>query len=222
MSHAQTIFNDLAIIKHIHEYYIGINQNESRQTIAVWIKSLLKESDYSKVLLIDPSNKIVLNEQPAEVLTEIEKDIINQSIKHKKIVMSDLRRDKNQLIYIDITIPLYTNPEKHEGFSGVVLLRIDPDKYLYPLIQGWPTPSRTSETMLIRRDGDSVLYLSEVQHSKNTALRLRKPLTDTLLPSVKAITGTTGIIESIDYRGIKVLADVHTGTRFKLVYRCKS
>ena len=209
MSHARTIFNNQAIIKHIHEYYIGINQNESRQTIGVWIKSLLKESEYSKVLLVDPSNKIVLNANTSETLSETDNSIISQSIEHKDIVMSDLCRDKNQIIYIDIAIPLYTNSEKHEGFSGVALLCIDPEKYLYPLIESWPTPSRTSETMLIRREGDSVLYLSEVQYSKNATLRLRKPLTDTLLPASRAVTGFTGIMEGTDYKGVKVLADVH-------------
>ena len=209
MSYARSIYYNQAVIKHIHEHYFKINQKESLQTIESWIKSLLNESEYSKVMLVDPTNKIVVSSDPTEPLTEIEKGIINQSTVHKEIVTSDLLWEKNKVICIDIAIPLYTMPEKHEDFSGVVLLRIDPEKYLYPLIRSWPTLSRTSETMLIRREGDSVLYLSEVRHNKITALHLRKPLSDTILPASQAVLGITGIIEGTDYRGVKVLADVN-------------
>lgn len=209
MSYARSIFYNQAVIKHIHEHNLRINQKESLQTIETWIKSLLNESEYSKAMLVDPLNKIVISSDPAGSLSEVEKSLINQSTNQKDIVSSDLCWDKHQVICIDIAIPLYTKPEKQEGFSGVVMLRIDPEKYLYPLIRSWPTESRTSETMLIRREGDSVLYLSEVRHNKNTALLLRKPLSDTLLPATQAVLGVTGIIEGIDYRGIKVLADVH-------------
>jgi len=36
---------------------------------------------------------------------------------------------------------------------AVLVLRSDAASYLYPLIQSWPTPSRSAETLLIRREG---------------------------------------------------------------------
>ena len=45
---------------------------------------------------------------------------------------------------------------------GGLLLSIDPQDYLYP-IQTWPVPSRSGEVLLVRREGESVLYLSSLR-----------------------------------------------------------
>jgi len=105
-----------------------------------------------------------------------------------------------------VAIPLFLDPDKHEGFSGVALLNIDPYKYLYPLFQSWPTLSMTGENLIIRREGDSVRYLNELRHYKNGALRISNAMSDTDLPATRAIMGYKGIIEGSDYRGKKVLA----------------
>jgi PAS domain S-box-containing protein len=51
-----------------------------------------------------------------------------------------------------------------------------------------------------------VLYLNELRHQKNTAVKLRLPMTDTLLPAVMAAMGKEGMAEGHDYRGVPVAA----------------
>jgi PAS domain S-box-containing protein len=91
---------------------------------------------------------------------------------------------------------------------GVVVLRISPRDYLYPYIQRWPTPSRTAETLLVRKDGDDILYLNELRFQKDTALKLRIPLTRTDIPAVAAVLGRTGVMEGVDYRGEATIAAI--------------
>jgi PAS domain S-box-containing protein len=90
----------------------------------------------------------------------------------------------------------------------VLVLWIDPNTFLYPHIQSWPTPSRTAETLLVRREGDQVLYLNELRHRKGTALRLGLPLGPSRgqLPSADAVSGREGVWRGKDYRGTPVLA----------------
>src|SRR4030042_1059975 len=59
---------------------------------------------------------------------------------------------------------------------GVLVLKVDPEKYLYPFIVRWPTASRTAETLIVRRDGNDALFLNELRFQKNAALNLRIPL----------------------------------------------
>jgi len=73
---------------------------------------------------------------------------------------------------MDILIPLVGSSGNKLSPVGIVILCIDPDKILFPLIQSWPTPSRSSETLILRREGDSVLFLNELRHRKNTALNI--------------------------------------------------
>jgi len=100
---------------------------------------------------------------------------------------------------LDVVAPL-------SGGTGtpvaVLVLRCDPAIELYPLIQAWPTPSATSETQLVRREGDSILYLNDLRFSKGAALTLRRPLEaqSTLLAS-RAVQGVTSVVEGVDYRG---------------------
>jgi PAS domain S-box-containing protein len=89
---------------------------------------------------------------------------------------------------------------------GALLLKIDPERFLYPLIQFWPVPSRSAETLLVRREGNDVVYLNELRHRRGTALKLRFPVAHLELPAVKAVLGYEGTLEGVDYRGIPVLA----------------
>jgi len=78
------------------------------------------------------------------------------------------------------------------------------------LLKKWPTPSRTAETLLIRRDGNDVLFLNDLKFQKDAALNLRIPLNNRNVPAVEAALGKEGIVEGIDYRGVPVVADLRT------------
>ncbi len=92
------------------------------------------------------------------------------------------------------------------GTHRRTLLKIDPERFLFPLIQTWPTPSRSAETLLVRREGDEVVFLNELRHQRNTALRLRFPLARAGLPAARAVLGYEGVLYGVDYRGVSVLA----------------
>jgi PAS domain S-box-containing protein len=83
---------------------------------------------------------------------------------------------------------------------------IDPKVYLFPMIQRWPTPNETAETLLVRRDGSDVQFLNELRFHKNTALQLRFPLSRHNLPAARAALGEEGIVEGKDYRDVSVVA----------------
>jgi two-component system cell cycle sensor histidine kinase/response regulator CckA len=77
---------------------------------------------------------------------------------------------------------------------------------LYTLLESWPTPSETAETLLVQRDGDDVLFLNHLRYRPDAALNLRIPLSQTDSPAVMAVLGKTGVVQGTDYRGTAVLA----------------
>ena len=111
-------------------------------------------------------------------------------------------------IHLDIMAPIAGDIGGKPVIIGVIILRIDPDHDVYKMIQSWPTPSKTAETLLIRREGNEVVYLNELRHRKYAALKLRLPLIRKSLPAVMAAEGKEGIVEGIDYRNVPVLADI--------------
>ncbi len=121
----------------------------------------------------------------------------------------DLHRDVNEgPAHLSIYIPIYSSlPQGGIGPPlGVVVFWVDPEQYLYPYILKWPGPSASAETLLVRREGDTVQYLNDLKFDPEAALTLSFPLSRTEVPAVQAVLGREGIVEGRDYRGVPVLA----------------
>ncbi len=53
-----------------------------------------------------------------------------------------------------------------------------------------------------------MLFLNDLRHQKDSALKLRIDLSREDLPAAKAVKGITGIVEGKDYRGVEVIAAI--------------
>ncbi|MDA8130345.1 MAG: PAS domain S-box protein [Elusimicrobia bacterium] len=94
------------------------------------------------------------------------------------------------------------------GRKTYLVITIDPYVYLYPFMRTWPTGSASAETLLVRRDGDYVLFLNDLKHIRHTGLRFRIPMSNETLPAAAGLRGFSGVMRGVDYRGVKVLAYV--------------
>lgn len=120
-------------------------------------------------------------------------------------VMGSFFRGEDGRVYVDTAAAVRDNLGRP---LGVVVLRADAQQALFAMLQTWPTPSPTAETVLVRRDGDEVVFLNELRHRPGSALTVRVPITRTETPAVKAVLGSVGPSEGTDYRGVDVLADL--------------
>ena len=108
---------------------------------------------------------------------------------------------------IDFVAPLFDWRNGQRVAIGVMVLHSDPRHFLFPYIQRWPTSSASSETLLARREGDSVVFLNPLRHSTAKAMSMHLPLADSALPTVMALkTQKAGVMAGVDYRGVPVLA----------------
>ncbi len=101
---------------------------------------------------------------------------------------------------------------------GVVVLTIDVNGALMPLITWWPTNSRSAETLMVERQGDSVVYINRPRLLNVAPLELRRPMSPGL-PAAAAARGLEGLMTGEDYRGAPVVAAITpvSGTRWGLV-----
>lgn len=204
---ATVIKNDRPLIRDIKQF-INSNDNDKRIEISIWMKSVLNGNDYSNVLLIDTLFNVRLTVSQSDIVPGdvIKKDLKEVLINHN-IIMTDLHRSEDiPWIHLDILVPLIDSVRKKEIPVGIIILRVSPEKILFPLIQSWPVQSKSSETLLIRKEGDSVLFLNELRHRQNTALNLRISIKNGSLPASKAVNGVLGLVQGMDYRNIPVVA----------------
>ena len=162
---------------------------------------------YENVIVAGRDGEILftLNPRPA-VLGASTKKLIAKAITSRDAVIGDFFRCPNcNRVHLDVAAPIL---DLNKQPMAAIILRTDAENFLYPLVQSWPTPSRSAETLLVRRDGDDVLFLNKLRHRGDPALTLRMPLSQSDLPAAQAALGKTGAFEGRDNRGVKVLAEI--------------
>jgi len=87
---------------------------------------------------------------------------------------------------------------------GAFILEIDPARFLYPYVRSWPVPSASAETLLVRREGDEVVYLNELRHAPKVPLVSRRTIRDLGLPP-ETLFESRGPFRVVDYRGVPTM-----------------
>jgi PAS domain S-box-containing protein len=176
-------------------------------SLLIWMAALQRENGYQSVLLLDPSGKPRLGTRSDNSANTYDQECLSDAISSQNVLFSDLYRTaRDGRIYLDLYTPLIQDDEQEAKVIGIVVLRIDPYKYLFPLIQSWPTPSHSAETLIVRPEGDRILFLNELRHRKESALAFSLPLDAPQLPGTRAVSRQKEVMEGIDYRGVPVLA----------------
>ena len=188
----------------------GKNRADSaaKQNLLRWMAVVIENYGYDSILLLRPDGSLLFSSSPSsETLDPFERTLAASAVAARDIVFSDLyRQSASGAIRFSLFVPIL--PYRGKAPLGIFLLRIDPHQFLYPLIQSWPAPSQSAESLLVRREGDEVVFLNELRHRRDSALAFGLPLSQPDLPAAQAALGEEGVVEGIDYRGVPVLAAV--------------
>ncbi|MCX7425225.1 MAG: PAS domain S-box protein [Planctomycetia bacterium] len=180
-----------------------------QEELRTWIGHFQVSEHYDRIALLDAAGNTWMSVPGAEEpLSSVTTEKAREAMRSGQLTFEDFRRNEySKKVYIRLFVPILDGPSGGRPL-GVLMLRIDPEVYLYPFIQRWPTLSETAETALIRREGNEAVFLNELRFQEDTTLAPRVSLDSTDLPAVKAALGQEGIMEGVDYRGVPVLAAV--------------
>ena len=188
--------------------YLSEPTDFERSELLRRLRPVMQRNHFANVLVVDPRKKVKLSLNSRVDLCPENSSAIDKAFAERQPVWTPFHLSPDDAFpHISLVAPLFSGKEG-QGQVGAIVLISDAAQFLYPLIQSWPTPSKTAETLLVRRDGGDVLFLNELRHQKGTALKFRIPLSRTDLPAAMAIKGVTGIVEGKDYRGVNVIAAV--------------
>jgi PAS domain S-box-containing protein len=202
---AKIITNSRFFANGIEEWLIDRNLNQLNDDILEQLQSAISNYGYEDIFLVSTKGEFYLSVLPnLKEIDDVTKTKILQVSNKNEISFTDFYYcTEHHTIHYDIIAPIKNNDN---DIIAYLVFRINPYEFLYPLIQSWPLPSKSAELLLVSKDGDSVLFLNELRHQKNTALQLRIPLIKNDLPATQAILGKTGIFTGKDYRGIEVIS----------------
>ncbi|MCF8386786.1 MAG: response regulator [Bacteroidales bacterium] len=192
-------------IRHSNNLLKDQQTEEAGNYFSSRLKPIQERHGYENIFLVSADKEILftLNDEYKKI-DAVTRIFIDSTVQSRKVILSDFYKcETHHDVHIDFLAPVIS-PDKQ--INSVLILRVDPDDYLYPLISSWPTVSKTSETMIVRKEDDSVLFLNELRHMQNTAMNLKFPLDLNNVSAVEAVKGHEGIFEGNDYRGVKVLS----------------
>ncbi|MFA7241342.1 MAG: PAS domain S-box protein [Sulfuricellaceae bacterium] len=191
----------------LHE---GAPTGPRQQRIAYRVSGWQQVYGYQIVSLVDRQGAVRLTTSGGTALDREDIDLARQAMAAGKTILSDIHNDSGDgKVGIDLAAPLIVHDENRSRVVGAALLQINPGDFLYPLIQSWPTHSSTAETLLVRQEGGSFLYLNELRHRKDKkALTLRLPVDTPGLPPGMFLRGKLDALNAVDYRGVAVVAAV--------------
>jgi len=206
INHAR-VFVENPFTKRVLLEMVGNPEKETVRQVLNLFLALNGDLHYADIVLVDERGKVRFSlygrsfTLPSEMMRTLK-----NAFYYKQPLLTDLYREAHFMEpHFDIVAPFFADGKGGKPV-GAVIFTFAANNFLFPLIKTWPIPSETAETLLVRREKDHVLFLNEVRHQKNTALRLTIPLTREEVPAVMAALGKEGFVEGKDYRGVEVLA----------------
>lgn len=176
-----------------------------RTNAVQWFSNRCHSAGYSDIMIADTSGNIQLNLDPTlNVLPPNARAAALQAVATRTPLWSEIYVGADGHPSLDAIAPLAASEKS--PVVGVLIFHMHADKMLFPVVLSWPVKTRTSEALLVRKEGDHVLYLNEVRHNKDSAMKLRVPITRTEVPAVHGALGYEGYFEGSDYRGVPVLS----------------
>ncbi len=204
---AQVIRQNTAFAALTRSFLENPADSQAKEQLQAWLDSLRSSYRYDRVFLLDSGGGERLSSPaaPEPVATHLAQETA-AVLSSGQVTFLDFHRDTaGGPIYLALLAPIFAGQDNRP--LGLLVLRIDPNVYLYPYIQQWPVPSASAETLLVRREGADAVFLNELRFQAGSALNLRFSLENTQLPAVKAVLGQKGIVKGVDYRGAAVVAD---------------
>jgi PAS domain S-box-containing protein len=221
LAEAASIRANAMMAHRINDFISGKDPVAIHKELKQWMQNLIEFGGYSRGILCKTDGEVIASD--SELKTPPEKhylDHVAEVVQKQEVLFTDYHSDVPGDPYdLDLVIPIMYFDGMRSRCIAVLTLDIEPTKGLNQLIQSWPTSSSTAETLLVKREGDTVLFLNELRHRKNTATPFQLPLSKKNLPAVQAALGQEGSFEGIDYRNEAVLCATRVipGTRWGIV-----
>ncbi len=220
ISRARLMTANLYLLNLIQEYNQRPETDIKEKIIQTIEPGVGGAGDHS-IFLVNEKNQQILHIGAEHVWTEHKySQLINQARQtgepfFGKIYCPEIAKHDHSLLnsyhrhlHMNLATPIYCNNDPKQIFLGTIISVIDPDQFLLPLMELWPTDSISAESILVRTKDDKITRITPLRFiSDGTMVQITPPAgVDTLGDYVKQ--GKEGILEGYDYRRVEVFAAI--------------
>ena len=162
LNDARLIHQNVTLVEQVDAMFIKESAQWEESRLEQLLKTLIDNYDFAGAVLVNAGGTPGLAVPPSEaVIGDFLRSNITKAISDPSITLTDFHTATVlPYMHLDMLIPMRMPHEGDTVVAGVLVLRVDPEKELFPLLSSWPTPGKTSECILFRFEGDSVRYLN--------------------------------------------------------------
>ena len=205
LADAQMFSNSPFFSKALNEWAITPSNLNLKKKILKRLMLINWNESYNDIVFTDCKGNTLLSASSAtKKLDPQTVALVQKAVQQKEIIFIDIYKcsalNTLQLGYITPVL------NSSNGVTGTLIFIENANDQLFPLIEQRPTFSETFETVLVKRDKDSVLFLNQLQHSGRSAMSVRVSISQTNEVSAKAVSGYVGFYEGVNYLGRSVMA----------------
>lgn len=160
---------------------------------------------YRRILVVDKALQVVA---PAtrNRLEPAERSALQAAIDTRQMVLVDLHTAIEGDTGYGIVHPVFAHDDENGDVVGAVYLELDAQKKLFPILTAGSSASPSMETLLVRREGADILFLSPLRFKPEAKpLSFHLPINRQLLTKKVLMGDKAGMLTGDDYRGVDVV-----------------
>ena len=209
LNDARLIHENITLVEHIDAMFIKERNNWEKSRLTQLLTTLIENYDFGGAVLLDAGGRPGLAVPKEEsIIGDYLRSSITSLISKPEITLSEFHTASSvPYLHLDLMIPMTMPHEGDTVLAGILVIRIDPEKELFPLISTWPTPGKTSECILFRFEGDSVIYLNGSRLAGYDKV-ITFPAGEMELSALNPPAEDQEVKTYIDYTGTEVVASV--------------
>ena len=166
---------------------------------------------YKRLAITNNSGAVIVSTDTEDIGSILNDNYITYPISTKEVYIKDIFKTDEDEFSMIFSAPIFSvdneTGEKSNEVIGILIIEIDMAESLYPIIGNLHGMGDSGETLLVRREGNEVVFINELRHMNESALYLRIPINSTdALPAIRSSGGEEGIMITDDYRGEQVLS----------------
>jgi PAS domain S-box-containing protein len=205
---ARAVMENPFFVQGVNKLFSAPQDQQNKDQMMQVLAGMSKGYPYKDVILVNPDGDIKSEiHKTHETLPDPIRSQLIKSRNDRNVTWVDFYLTDDNGPEMGIIAPLFSGARDNIALGAVVFI-IDPGVFLNQVLQQQPTASQSSETLLLERQDDQVVYLSELRYSKSGPLELKIPLSQQNVPSVMAVYGVEGTFSGTDYRGEAVISSL--------------
>ncbi|MGM0601088.1 MAG: PAS domain S-box protein, partial [Candidatus Rifleibacteriota bacterium] len=163
----------------VEDFQNNPEHKNSKERLRKWLDKINLDPNFRNSCFISAQNdqRVFFDRQNfATLYPELIKEALS-TLKNGKVKILDFVLDiNNEKALLGISVPI-SAPSDSSIPLGILLIFIDPEFDLYPMLKTWPTLDDSAETLLFRKKGEKLILLSEAKNTQIAPLKYSITLT---------------------------------------------